>query len=394
MVMARACSTEHLGSRVPRRFILGLATLVLSSSPACAAHDGSVAGAAGGPGHDSDAAVDGDAGAAADSDVSGKSGGPTGDGGAAGVGLSSKYPCDQGLASDPAVVWLEDFEEGSVSAVVSRYDNANHPAGMTLVSDVPPSSCGKASLKLTSGVNANATDLYKRLVPGHDEWFVRWYAKYQAGIQWHHAGVWFGGYDPPLPYPDPQAGLKPNGDDRFSIAVEPVWGVGQPNPRFDYYNYWMQMHSWMQTPQGSTAYYGNSLVHRASFTADDDAWICLEVHVKLDTDVTSSAGAVLEVWKNDALVQHLDAQAPTGCWIKDKFCVQGPNGADGSECTSYPNLCTQPYVPLDMQWRSTTSLQLDYFWPQNYITSGPDGSVEYDDMVVATTRVGCIPKAN
>lgn len=308
-------------------------------------------------------------------------------GGDAGVGLSSKHACDKGLATDPAVLWLEDFEEGSVSAVTARYDSANNPPGMALVSDVPPMSCGKASLKLTSGPNANATDLYKKLVPAHDEWFVRWYAKYQSGVSWHHTGVWIGGYAPPLPYPNPQAGLKPNGDDRFSVSIEPVYGIGQPNPRFDFYNYWMQMHSWMAQPQGTTAYYGNALVNSASFTANDDTWICLEVHVKLNTDVASSGGAVLEVWKNDGLVQRFDESMPVGCWIKDKFCA---SGADGPECTAYPNLCMRPYIPLDLQWRSTASLQLDAFWPQNYITQGPQGSVEYDEMVVATARVGCL----
>jgi hypothetical protein len=300
--------------------------------------------------------------------------------------LAAKYPCDKGIAADPAVIWVEDFEEGSVAQVTSRYESANNPAGMALVADVPSKSCGKASMQLTSGVNANATDLYKQL-PASDELFVRWYAKYQAGIQWHHTGVWFGGYNPATPYPNPQAGLKPNGDDRFSISIEPIYGVGSPNPRFDYYNYWMAMHSWMDVPMGNTAYYGNALVHHSSFTVDDGQWTCLEVHVKLNTDLASSAGAELDVWKNDALVQHFDAQAPTGCWIKDKFC---PSGVDGDECTAYPNLCQQPFVPLGLQWRSTAALALNYFWPQNYITQGPDGSVNYDEMVVAKARIGCL----
>jgi hypothetical protein len=96
---------------------------------------------------------------------------------------------------------------------------------------------------------------------------------------------------------------------------------------------------------------------------------------------------MLEVWKNDVLLQHFDSQAPVGCWVRDKFCLPTD---DGSECTDYPNLCLQPYVPLDLQWRSTTALQLNYFWPQNYITDGVAGSVQYDDMVVATTRIGCL----
>ena len=264
--------------------------------------------------------------------------------------LAAKYPCDKGIAADPAVVWSEDFEEGSVALATSRYDSANNPPGMALVADVPFKSCGKASMKFTSGVSANATDLYKQL-PATDELFVRWYAKYQAGIQWHHTGMWFGGYNPPTAYPNPQAGLKPQGDDRFSISIEPVYGVGAADPRLDYYNYWMAMHSWMDMPMGSTAYYGNSLVHRNAFTADDDQWMCLEVHVKLNTDLSSSAGAELDVWKNDALVQHFDAQAPAGCWIKDKFCA---SDADGDECTAYPDLCKKPSVPLDLQYRSTT----------------------------------------
>jgi hypothetical protein len=312
--------------------------------------------------------------------------GPVAEAGEAGSGLAAIYPCDQGIAGDPAVVWAENFEEGSVSSVTSRYDSANNPPGMALVGDVPAKSCGKASMKLTSGVNANATDLYKRL-SGKDELFVRYYAKYEAGTQWHHTGVWFGGYNPATPYPNPMAGLKPNGDDRFSVSIEPIYGIGNANPRLDTYNYWMQMHSWMDMPSGNTAYYGNSIVHKAAFIVDDGQWMCLEVHLKLNTDPASSMGAELDVWKNDILVARFDAQAPIGCWIKDKFC---PTGVDGTECTDYPNLCATPYVPLDQQWRSTTALQLNYFWPQNYITQGPDGSVQYDDMVVATSRVGCL----
>jgi hypothetical protein len=46
---------------------------------------------------------------------------------------------------------------------------------------------------------------------------------------------------------------------------------------------------------------------------------------------------------------------------------------------------------LDLQARTTTSLKLNYFWPQNYITAaGTTGTVQFADMVVATTRVGCL----
>src|SRR5256884_6139129 len=117
---------------------------------------------------------------------------------------------------------------------------------MALVPDKPSRSCGAASMQLTAdGRNAatQATDLYKRLDTGQDELYVRWYAKYQAGAPWHHTGVWFGGYNPPSDWPNPQAGIRPLGNDPVSFSVEPVWGNGGPQPGFHFFKHWMQMRS-------------------------------------------------------------------------------------------------------------------------------------------------------
>ncbi|HEX9283918.1 MAG TPA: hypothetical protein VF882_09015 [Gemmatimonadales bacterium] len=298
---------------------------------------------------------------------------------AGGQDLAERYPCDRGIAGDPAVVWAENFEEGSVSAVTSRYDDHKNDPGMALVADRPAGSCGAASMKFTAGGSAAATDLYK-LLPGHDELYVRWYAKYQAGVPWHHTGVWFGGYNPPSLWPNPQAGTRPSGDDRVSFSIEPVWGIGAPNVALDFYNYWMTMHTCSSC---GGAYWGNALISRNAFTAADNTWACLEIHAKLNTNTASDAGAVLEVWKNDALIQRFPETTGGGYWVQDHFC---PAGADGSQCNYSP---TAP-GPLDIQLRSSTALRLNYFWPQNYITDVSEGSVWFDDMVVATTRIGCL----
>jgi hypothetical protein len=133
-----------------------------------------------------------------------------------------------------------------------------------------------------------------------------------------------------------------------------------------------------------TSYYGNGLVHQNAFTIDEDSWVCLEVHVKLNPDPANATGAVLESWKNDVLVARFDDAGPLGYWIRDKFC---PMGADGTECTDYPAPFTEI---LDLQFRTTTALKLNAFWPQNYITDPPEGTLTFDQMVVATTRIGCL----
>src|SRR3989442_8498345 len=63
----------------------------------------------------------------------------------AGSTLADRYPCDRGIAGDPAVVWAENFEEGSVPAATARYNGYKNPGRMALVTHKPPASCGAAS---------------------------------------------------------------------------------------------------------------------------------------------------------------------------------------------------------------------------------------------------------
>ena len=303
-------------------------------------------------------------------------------GGAKSDHLADKYPGDVGLAKDPAVVWSEDFEEADVATMFARYDDSKQD-GLSFDGDVPAKSAGKASAKLTaSGDGPNAVDFFKKL-PDTEEAFIRYYVKYESDVPWHHTGVWVGGYNPASRYPNPQAGLKPNGDDRFSVSLEPM--ERGTAPRMDFYNYWMKMHSWMDMPTGNTAYYGNSLIHDPTVTAKN-AWQCIELHIKLNPDPGSGAGAELGVWIGDASVIQFSDSAPLGYWIKDKFC---PDSAVGTECTDY-RPANPTLVPLDLQFRSTSALKINAFWPQNYITDPGSGSVWYDDMVVAKTRLGCL----
>lgn len=299
--------------------------------------------------------------------------------------LSTRHPGDIGMASDPSVVFYEDFTEGSLAAVLARYDSHVNRAGMALVADPPPGSPGPYALRLTSGGAHASTYLYESFGRGYDELYFRYYAKYIGNGPWHHSGLWIGGYDPPLPFPYPRAGLKPSGDDWYSLGLEPIPSL--PHTPMDLYTYWRGMHTWRAAPTGARGdYFGNTLLHDSHFLMRSNEWTCYEIHLKLNPDPASGRGAVLEVWENDRLVRRFDDRGPLGYWVRDKFC---PADADGRECTDYrpakPRL-----VLLDQRWRTTPALEINYFWPQNYNTASTDSSLLFADMVVATQRIGCM----
>ncbi len=359
-----------------------LVTLSSMASLVCACGDDAASSAAGGGG--STGSLPSGSGAGGPTSSSSGTTSQGAGGSSAGEGLAAKYPGDVGIETDPAVVWVENCEAATVDALASRYDQVR-TNGMALVPDVPGASSGSTSCRFTaSGDGPNAVDLYKRLDPGYDELFVRWYARYQANGAWHHSGMWIGGYNPVLSYPSPQAGLKPDGDDRFHFAFEPF--ERGASPRMDFYGYWMNMRSWMDQPSGNTAYYGNSIIHDPGLVAED-AWQCFEVHLRLNPSPASGAGAVLELWREDALEARYDDTGPLGYWVRDKFC---PDDATGTECTDYRPANPELEV-LDLHVRSTTELKINAFWPQNYISeAGGSGSLGFDDVVLATERIGCI----
>jgi len=81
--------------------------------------------------------------------------------------------------------------------------------------------------------------------------------------------------------------------------------------------------------------------------------MCCELHLKLNPDAASGAGAVLEVWQNDVLVLRFDDTGPLGFWIRDKFC---PNDSKTAVCTTY-RPANPTLVRLDQRWRATEALR-------------------------------------
>jgi hypothetical protein len=307
--------------------------------------------------------------------------------------LAAKYPGAIGIGSDPAVVWNENFSESSVSAVTARYSDVENAAGMSLVADIPAHNAASAkSISMISGGSTSTTHLFTKLPKGYDEIYVRYYAKYVTKGPWHHVGMVFGGFNPALSYPQPKASQKPAGNDRFLIYYEPN-SDAQANNWTDFYNYWMQMHSYVTNPsQGD--FYGNELVNNPALTTFDTNWHSYEIHLKLNTDMSSSTGAILELWIDDQPIIRYDdtgaivgggSDEAGGFWIKDKFCYLSDTS---SICAPYnPG---SGYVKLNQQYRTTTALQTNFMWLENYNTYSTKNEVRYSNVIFATKRIGAI----
>jgi hypothetical protein len=282
-------------------------------------------------------------------------------------GIARHYVRDAGIEDDPGVVMAEMFEGPSVPGVISRWTNAENTAGMSLVSDVPAQSGGARSLLMTSAGGANSgAQLYKKLAPGYDQLYLRYYIKYSASGTYHHTGGWIGGYNPPTDWPQGGAGDRPAGNDRFSIGPEPA----NANMRFDLYTYWMRMR-----PSPTGQYWGNTFIQDPTVVVRRDAWTCVEVMAKTNNPMSASNGE-LALWIDGTQVIHLREGAPRGRWNANTF---------------RPDPTGSPFEGF--QWRSVSQLNMNWIWLLYYTTANPRGLVGrvwFDHVVLARSYIGPI----
>jgi hypothetical protein len=288
------------------------------------------------------------------------------------AGLAAQYPGDVGIENDPAVVLVEKFEDASTAGVFGRWTDILNGPWMSLTGDVPPGSPGSHSLTIpwVGGGVVNGGHLYKQLAPGIDDTlYVRYYIKYAASGQYSHNGIWVGGYNPPLNWPNPQAGIKPAGNDRFSAAVGQLYSTKQ----LDHYNYWRDMHL-----SGDGNYWGNELLNNPQVTGRSDDWMCVEQMVKLNNPVSASNGEHA-IWIDGIKISHLGPGFPTGTWVGGNF-----NQGSGTPFEGF-------------RWRSDANLKINYLWLQNYSPFDPAGfsaATKFDHVVAATRYIGCLDQAD
>ena len=191
-----------------------------------------------------------------------------------GPGLAAKYLGDAGIERDPNVIFVENFDEPSLDAMKRRWDNVGSADIMSLSDDTPLQSNGRSLLMTHVGGKGSGGHLYRRLLPGYDRLYTRFYVKFDPQSAPIHHFFQVGGYNPSSSYPHGGAGERPRGSGRFSSGVEPsadawVW---------DYYTYWVDMRG--SPPRGQT--WGNSFIHDSSLKVAKGKWICVELMMKMN----------------------------------------------------------------------------------------------------------------
>jgi hypothetical protein len=310
-----------------------------------------------------------------------------------GNGLAAKYPGDVGIDKDPSVVFVENFEHSSLETVAKRWDTVSKSEIMTLSDDCPPASGGKRSLLVSHvGGKGDGGHLYRRLQPGYEKLFVRFYVKFDKDCAPIHHFFHVGGYNPPTSWAQGGAGIRPRGDQRFTVGIEPhgkSWS-------WDYYAYWAEMGG--SPPKGQT--WGNNFLGDNKPKTTRDEWICMETMIQLN-DVDESNGE-LALWMNGKRISHLGKGFPKGKWIFDKFLPgEGGESARWDDTTGKPRYFKVPQGGQEFEgfrWRNDERLKINFLWLLVFITEAPKDHVSkiwFDDIVIAKEYIGPLndPKA-
>jgi len=153
-------------------------------------------------------------------------------------GIAAEYPGDVGIDRHPAVVFVEQFE-GTLDEIADRWDNVRRRDIFSLSDDVPPGAASANSLLMThTGGDGNGGHLYRRLLPGYERLFWRFYVKVDPDAGPLHHMPRIGGLNPLPRWPTGGAGSRPDGNESFRVGVGPQYG---PDQSWDFYAYWNEM---------------------------------------------------------------------------------------------------------------------------------------------------------
>ena len=203
---------------------------------------------------------------------------------AADIGIAARYPGDKNIASDPEVLFADDFESYAVASdMAKRWSKVDWVRYMSI--STTQHFAGNKSVEMALPITTSETgmSLEKLFSPGLNTLYFRTYCKWDAGYNVNtsnHNGILMGGGQ------SPGAGTVPNGTDFFVMLVQnnDIRGEGPPGWLHEY-AYWPKQSGgygdhwypdgygfpWKTNP---AAYPG--FVPRPNFLPQRDRWYCYE----------------------------------------------------------------------------------------------------------------------
>ncbi len=273
-----------------------------------------------------------------------------------GIGIAAQYPGDEGIEKDPRVLFVDDFETGTVKETGARWGQAYLEENIDFPGDVHENSPGVRSIRI-----ARNGHLYTH-TKGVDALHARFYVKFHPKTGYIHHFVHLAADRTPTPWPKGGAGLKPAGDQGFSSGIEPwgQWGKSPAPGVWHFYSYWHEMKG---DARGN--YWGN-FFDAPQEPIQPGRWYCVEAKLKANSS---------------------------------------PEAADGEQAFWVDGKLVGDFKGI--RWRTTDKLKLNTFWLLYYWTDqaarhnndkdpGRVYEVWFDDVVLATEYVGPVqgkPKA-
>jgi len=219
-----------------------------------------------------------------------------------GAGFAATFPGDAGLKTSADVIFADDFESGDLGA---GWDEIGNKKGKVLALASPGADprFGQRCLRVEAHLGEDNGGGLTKWFESADTLFIRFYTRFDPNCDYVHHFVtlrankglqgrdkWsgFGG-----------AGLKPEGEERFSTAIEPWgnWGRFTPPGRWNFYSYWHEM-----DVSKDGKYWGNSFAVPAAPIIPRDRWIAVEFMLKHNSSNQSDGEQAF--WIDGALQGH------------------------------------------------------------------------------------------
>lgn len=218
-----------------------------------------------------------------------------------GPGLAAAFVADAGIRKHDSVIFADGFESGDMSG--GWDETEKDKKGVFSFPDPGTAELGTHCLRVEAHLGKDTGGGPTKWFESADTLFIRFHTKFAADCDYVHHFVtlrankglrggdkWsgFGG-----------AGLKPEGTERFSTAIEPWgdWGKNPPPGRWNFYSYWHEM-----KPSRDGKYWGNSFAVPAAPAIPRDRWICVEFMLKHNTPEKPDGEQAF--WIDGALLGH------------------------------------------------------------------------------------------